>query len=370
MLPYWFTFCFLALASFLSFTTKINKIILVSYSILSIIILIGLRDQTGSDWNHYKNFYINLNSPNEIYNNFEFGYYFYSRVLNYFIESYSLFILFSTSIFVYFFARSICVKDSIVFTLFGLYSSHLLALMGQSRQVIAVSICALASGYLIRNNKFLFLFSVFIATLFHKSAIIFLIAYFLLDFRLQKKHFYYLLVIIFVYPILVSYTSIFINFVVNISPSIGLQLIAYVVSDDNTPIFYVEDSVTLALIYIKRFLFALFFIVAGKFINSNRREYYFYCNLYLFSTLLFALIYSSFPTIAIRLALYFYIYDVFMFSIILLNQRKKYRFIVFCCFLIVFAQRLWQPLSLEADFLIPYKGIFFNADLPDKNMPE
>jgi hypothetical protein len=370
MLPYWIVFVFLATLSFLSFTTKLSKLMLIGYSLVSIIFLIGLRDQTGSDWNHYKNFFNNLNTSSEIINNFEFGYIFYSRIFKYFFENYYFFLFISTFIYIYFFVKSIYVKHGVVFTLLGLYSSHLLPLMGQSRQVIAVSLCALAGNYLLNKNKLYFFILVIIATAFHKSAIVFILSFFLLEFRFKIKHLYYCLIFFLAYPFLVAITPIFINFLFNIFPVIGHQLIAYFVSDDNTPIFYIEDSVMLALLYFKRILFALFFIFVGKFIFKFRREYFFYCNIYILSLLLFLSIYPLFPAIAIRLSLYFYIYDVFMLSIILLNQRKQYKLFVFFCFLLIFAQRLWQPLFLEADFLMPYKGIVFNSDVPDKSMPD
>ncbi len=369
MLPYWLVFIILVLVSFLSITTKINKSLLANLIYLTLIILIGFRDQTGSDWNHYKNFFDDLKFSGEKAYNFEAGFVFYSEFLHYIRDDYAMFLFASSALYLFIFTKSIHIKATTAFTLLGLYSSHLLPLMGQSRQVIAVSLCALGSNYLIKSNIKFFIILVIAASAFHKSALIFLLAYFLLDFKFQKKHLYYTALIIATYYILTSELLLLIEYIAGNLPVIGSQLIAYVVSDNNTPIFYVDDSSTLAFLYGKRISFALFFVLVGGHIYKYKREYLFYSNIYVFSTIVFLLFYSVFPAIAIRLSLYFYIYDAFIFSIILLNLRNKYKIIVFVGFVLIFALRLWQPLSQEADFLVPYKGIFFNTDVPNKDMP-
>ncbi len=367
---YWIIFTTLSISSGISIAQRnvnLNFILFLSSFVL-LLVFIGLRDQTGSDWNYYLDFYNSLGGF-EVENNFEIGYYLFSKTFSLWGLDYKIYLFLCTLIYlvIFFYVFFKNKYSSLLVVLF--YSSNLLALMGQARQVLAVALCVLAGQFLLNGKKKYFIAMVLFASIFHKSALIFLLAYFSPIYKYKNIHLALLVSIAFFFEMISIDFNKSAVYISNYFPVIASQLIAYISSPENSPIFFVEDPVIKILLFAKRILFGLLFIYCTKFIERFKNEYTFYLNNYLISLIIFLFLYGAFPAIAVRLSLYFYIYDIFLISLIVINSTAKYRHLFFFAVLLICSQRLATPLYNDADYLIPYKGIFFINESVVKDMP-
>ncbi|MDH6303167.1 hypothetical protein M2128_002112 [Polynucleobacter sphagniphilus] len=370
MLIYWtlfFVLSCIAAGSLLRIDGLLDRIGL-SVSFLLILLLVGLRDQTGNDWYPYLDYYESLGTNFEIENHFEVGYQFFSKAFSWIGLSYPQFLFLSTLIYlsIYFWVFSKNKYSNLLVLLF--YSSYLLGIMGTARQVLALGLCLLAGQFLLEGRKRNFFIAVFIAFLIHKAAIVFFLAYFFKNKNLSNKNYIFIITVSITFSALQGFINIILNFFGQLSSTIQDQLNVYIVSDGSSPIYYVDDFKLLFLLYAKRIIFALFFIFSKRFIKKLNLQYNFYLNCYIFSLVLFFIFYNAFPAIGIRISLYFYIYDIFLFCIILFNLNIKYKSILFIFLIIISIQRLFTLFDYDSDFLLPYKGIYINES-SFKDMP-
>ena len=365
MLIYWIIFSFLAcisIASSFKMNKDVNSLALLS-SFTLLVLFIGLRNETGNDWYPYLDYYESLGTNFEIENHFEVGYQFFSKAFSWIGLSYPQFLFLSTliylSIYFWVFSKNKC--SNVLVLLF--YSSYLLGLMGTGRQVLALGLCLLAGQFLLEGKKRNFFITVFIAFLLHKAAIIFFLAYFFINKNISNKNYLFIIIGSIIFSSLQGFIYIILNFFGQLSSKIQDQLNAYIVSDGSSPIYYVDDFKLLFLLYAKRIIFALFFIFSKRFIKKSIFQYNFYLNCYVFSLVLFFIFYNTFPAIAVRISLYFYIYDLFLFCIILFNLNGKYKLLFFILIIIICVQRLLTIFIADTDFLLPYKGPYLNESL-------
>jgi transmembrane protein EpsG len=85
MLIYWILFLVFFIFSAISIFQKnlnLGRVLLI-FSFIILLVVIGLRDQTGSDWYPYLDFYDALNGKNEFQNNFEIGYYLFAKIFSF-----------------------------------------------------------------------------------------------------------------------------------------------------------------------------------------------------------------------------------------------------------------------------------------------
>lgn len=370
MLIYWILFLILSLiaaGSLLKINATLDRIGL-SISFLLILLLVGLRDQTGNDWYQYLDYYESLGTHFEIDNHFEIGYKFFSKAFSLIGLSYPQFLFLSTLIYlgIYFWVFSKNKYSNVLVLIF--YSSYLLGLMGTGRQVLALSLCLLAGQFLLEGRTRNFFIAVFIAFLLHKAAVVFFLAYFFINKNISNKNYLFIIIGSIIFSTFQGFIHAILNFFSQLSSIIQHQLNVYIIADDLNPIYYSDDFKLLFLLYAKRIIFALFFIFSKRFIKKLNLQYNFYLNCYIFSLVLFFIFYNAYPAIGIRISLYFYIYDLFLFCLLLFNLNGKYKLIFLIFIITVSIQRLFTLFDYNNDFLLPYKGIYFNES-SFKDMP-
>ena len=176
MLVYVATYLFLFFGGFINTINRNKKSLLFFLIIFLLICHDGLRWETGTDWTNYYNAFERCLMFD--FDDFESGYVFLMRCFRVFTDNYTVFLLFHAA-FVYILMAIILWKYSPmpVLSLFFLYS-FMLPLLGMNRQYLALAVC-LASIYFIFQRKLVpFLLCICIAFLFHKSALLFIPAYF------------------------------------------------------------------------------------------------------------------------------------------------------------------------------------------------
>ncbi len=104
-----------------------------------------------------------------------------------------------------------CVLSALMIGSIGLVGFFLQGL----RQSLAISICLLSVKYCKKRNLFWFLFVVGIASLFHASALVFVVVYFTYGIRLNWKSIALVCVLVLIGPVLLNQITLLANFFMN-----------------------------------------------------------------------------------------------------------------------------------------------------------
>lgn len=287
-----------------------------------LILFAGLRNEVGADWFAYFNEYYNNNSV------FELG---YSKISSIFFElnlHYNLFLLFVNFISIIFIGYSIYKNSTLlIFPLLIFFSNfYLYYNFSGIRQALAISFTCLALDHAFKKHLLTFLLLVLIATLFHSTAIIFLIIYFVPRKRISFK---YLGALFFLF--LIIYFSQ--NRLINLVDAVNYKAVLYY-----TEIHEKSESIRSQFLIggVLRILPVLIvFYFSKKLFISDKISYIF--NIYLFGTVLFLFTYLLSPDIGVRLSSYFTILDMYLVGHIIyfVSFRNKliivglYTFIIF-----------------------------------------
>lgn len=176
-----------ALASF--FDTSREEISLKSVSLLILFLItvffIGLRYYTGADWSGYINYFNTVSWDN---NTYEFGYkllnlFVKNTVNDYFFVQFLATFFFAFSVFRFYYKYNNQYLFLSIFLSVTLYFSSLF--MAQVRQSIAIGVLLFGTDFLLDRKWIKYCICIFIAALFHKTAV-FALTFFLLCIDVPK----------------------------------------------------------------------------------------------------------------------------------------------------------------------------------------
>ncbi len=173
--------------------SRLNKKIYLAINFLIFTMLAAFRDiSIGNDTYTYFNLFktVQNESIDVLKNRFEVGYLWLNKLLGLISSNPQiLFIITSIIIMTGFSILIYKYSNSVWMSVFLFYSlGYFGASMNTIRQCIAMTIIFLAYHFILENKIKLFLISVILATTFHKTAIVFLVAYPLLKMPLNKKN--------------------------------------------------------------------------------------------------------------------------------------------------------------------------------------
>lgn len=366
--PYFITY-FVCLSLVLFDFARVQSVRFIGtiFSFPFLLILIGLRDETGSDWLFYRQYYQEVAGGAQ---NTSFGFEFGFEKIIWFVSS--LGISFSGFIFLYTFlclvlAYSLSWKltrpNTFVFLFFSLFA---IEMIGTLRQFLAILILA-PLGVMVARGAFhsprSYYWRLIIASQFHTSAIVLLplkgIQYFT-DIRTIKK--INLILLALILAIFLNIYAIEIIRFFFFSEYLTVKLSAYVLSDMNTPIFYVEDTFVKARMFIYRLvMISLIYMIYLS--DKKNKLVFLFLTLDIIGFLLFTGLYFVFPPIAVRLGVYFSFFEIMAFSSI-----RRLNFLALFTLVSVIALSYLNFINTlsgaDADLLVPYKGIWYNSDLP------
>ena len=357
-----FLFIFIV-ASFLDINKNQTTIKAVTtFYILSIAIcFIGLRYYTGSDWSAYIKYFDNVDWSDKTYG---FGY----KALNIFSRSivndyhfcqFLATLIFCISIYRFYKKNSNYVFLSL-FLAIVFYFSNLF--MAQVRQSLAIAILLLGSNYLIENKWVKYTACVFIATLFHETAIF---ALFCILLKVHFPKFLQILLVLFGF-ILIRFPNVIIQFLLLLSNFITGVYHDLIITYLNSPKFGIRTVSTPGLyFYAKRFL-ALFIIL---FYKPRSRFDTITVNALIFSILINSMS-RSFIVIG-RLEYYIGFYAIIgwthLLDIKFIKKNKNVFLMVFFTFILFFSypfckEYTHQVLSGRSDSYLPYWNVFVHPD--------
>jgi hypothetical protein len=354
-----FAFGFFALKLNLTVSQK-NLLVFILYII--IVLQIGLRWETGSDWIPYLENFQNSDEYSTIIINaligYEIGYGTFTFLIKKIFDNYSFFLVLHALIFYWGIFR-VCNKYSPYFfiTLMFFYATNL-GMVGSNRQLLAIIICLWGLDFVIERKPLKFLVVVVVASLFHTTAFLFGIYYFL------NRNFKTVMVIsVLFFSFIIGKTGLpfflFSKFGGVFGELAASKTVAY---SEGAKDVLAKNSLSFFGL-LKRLVFIAIFTYNFSFLSKKLSYYKLLYNGYILGMVIYFLFASSLLILVNRGSLYFNIMESLLIScqFLVFKRSTDKAYVLFILFLvsIVF---LFQSIAAYPELFNPYKGLFYNAD--------
>ncbi|MRX48659.1 EpsG family protein [Pedobacter puniceum] len=333
------------------------KLALILTAILWLIFHDGFRWGVGTDWKIYHDFFLNCLDNNT--DKFEIGYNTMSKLVRALTDHYSAFLILHALIVYILISRSI-IKYAVnpLLTIF-LFYCLMLGYLGMNRQYISFAICIFSYQFIFKRKFIYFILCIFIALLFHSSALLFIFAYFLHK-KLKTKYIVTLLILFFLISVSGIINKLPLNIFFLLSESIGDKASFY---KENQ--FLDTNIVFTVLALLKRSIWIILGIIFYKQIKNRDTYFDFFFNIYLVGTLIYILFNNTLLQIVVsRGILYYNIGEVFLIPYILTifknDITKKLMFVLIAIYGFLTIQKSinFYKVDLGVDIFRPYNSVF------------
>jgi len=364
MYIYIITLFILFFFSFLDVRYKLTSeqrkwLVFISYTV--IVLQVGLRWETGTDWNSYLDHFRSTSKFIEISpfrNGMELGYNIFVWAIRILTAKYSIFLILHSVIFYLLIFKSFQRYTPYIFLTLLLFYSITLGLWGSNRQLIALAICLYSLRYIVEEKPVIFFALIFLATMFHISAILFTV-YFFLNRNLKPALFVSVLIISFVLGRTTIPNKIFFGIADIVGGSAATKALFYI---NNANEYMSEHSLSIIGL-VKRIAFLTVFYVNGKKLIPQLPFYRLLLNGYFLGIILYFLFSNSLLIMVSRGSLYFTAIEPLLLSSQLLLFNKKENKIVLLFLLFIFSFFfMYQSIGTYSDLFNPYKGLFLNSN--------
>jgi hypothetical protein len=338
----------------------INKNIFLVYGLAFIWMLYGLRWTTGADWKPYHDFFCKNETTSDFFNNkFEVGYTFLNYAVSIVWHNYTFFLLFFCGLYVY-------VNKLFITNFFQFYSVPLLYIFAVSgtivRQSLAMAIVYFAYKYIVERNFFKFILLVLIAFTIHRSAIIILPFYFIVN----RTYSNFFLIGFYLIGVYLSTTDYVIYFIIEMAKLI-FGNVGGVVEDKLYVMLTTSAFVRsltpfkILLSFINNAIWISLFLFFRKKISAITPSYDIFLNLYFISLFLTKVFNSSLMEFS-RFANYFSGSLIILILMIFTFIDKKHRIIVYPFFVLFCLFKMIDILNVYPDLFFPYISIFSGSE--------
>lgn len=360
MTPYFFVLFVCVFLTFIDVVSRNKSLKSISFLIFCFIFLLfaGLRWETGTDWENYYSNFENMDNFNFGESGFEILFECLVRFSKLILDSYIV-VLFITG-FVIILLTAITLNRYSPYPVF----SYLL-LLGYSinssgfgyRQDLSIAVIFFSLYFIIKRSLYMFLLTVYIAMLFHQSAIIFIPAYWIYNIKWNKKILIYTLL-----SITVLYFGLSkINEIASVfSASAAYKVLTYTDMSPEEATMNMGDPIFLLIRGLaNRFILVIvpiYIIVSNKDYDSLLFKT---LNIMLFGIVLFV-IFSPLGIVFLRFTRYFDIFQILVIPMSLYMAKPNARFFLVLFFVIFSAFKYIVVLNDPASYLIyvPYKFVF------------
>ena len=308
---------------------------------------------TGSDWDPYLEYF----TKEDNYRFFEIGYVLLTTVVKAFSNSYTVFLLIDAAVALlplwYLLKKDNDCHPISLAVFFSYYFT--LNYLGSNRRIISIGICFLALVYLQRKKLLPFLALCALSFCFHRSSIIFLLAWPIYQARPSLKKYLLLIgaaILIQVVNPLALLPSLFdaaTSKIVLIS-----RILDYTENDSLNP--NINYGLQNALSIAKRCVF-LIIIYWGWSRQSDaiKKKYAGYVNLYVFSFVLY-LMFTGTVEIFKATTVYFSIVELLLLPIAI-DSFKRYKPVVYMLLSVMLIAQQYSALNSYWDLYVPYKSV-------------
>ncbi len=333
------------------------------FSLYIIIVLqIGLRWETGSDWTPYLENFQNTDEYSTVLINaligYEIGYGTFAFLIKKLFDNYSVFLIIHALIFYWGIFRMAKKYSPYFFISVLFFYATNLGMVGSNRQLLAIIICLYSLEYVSERKPFKFFAFIGVACLFHTTAFLFAVYYFL-----NRNFKTVTVVFVLIISFMIGKTGlpflVFSKFGGIFGELAAGKTIAY---SDGAKDVLAESSLSVFGL-IKRLLFIAIFTYNYLFLSKRLYYYKIVYNGYVFGMVIYFLFESTLLILVNRGSLYFNIMESLLISCQFLVLRKRsnqgYVFFVLLLISIVF---LFQSIAAYPELFDPYKGLFYNVN--------
>ncbi len=331
-----------------------------NFCVILLIIHDGLRWETGTDWDLYKVQYRAEAQPI-----FEFGYNLINTTFFKLGVPYSLFILFIAVLCWSFYGMGIYKLSPLpILTLFIFYCSCV-GYLGMNRQHIALCLCLFSLTFVVKRQIIPFAICILTACLFHQTAILFSVTYFLTK---EIKHKY-------IFGVL--FATIFIN-ALDIPMQLlnGLRNFEFMPSkilfrlDRYTALLSTEDFPIIGSIIgiCRRMVIFIPLLILKDELKNKYPNFTLFFNIYCISLGVFFLFNNCFQLFVSRANLYFDLLSVpFLITSFVLYFEEKWKKALIVCAITLYSILIFnKQISVHRDLFVPYKSLYYNQDFKRK----
>lgn len=356
-----------------------NQLVERSLFLISSLILItfsSLRWYTGTDWGNYLAFFHEASSPTNAFLKYAYepGFTYFNIFFNRLSPYINVMFLFEALMIAWFKYRYLVKATFYPMICLFIFWCTFLADTFVTRQQIAMLICFISIQFVLKSQFRRFLILVIVASLFHISALFFILTYFLYkepdsnkNRRLQILH------ALFVFSLGLSLVPSFSNqfnellsSVFKFIPYLNFKIEMYNLHRE----LYSEmvSFKTTILGYIKRVVFLpVFYYIYLQFkkkqinfhgININNLYYLMYVS-WLFGVIIYFLLNRSLPVFN-RISVYFTQFEFMMLTYLFIFFSKQNRFFIFSMLSLFLFYRFYTTLESHWEVYVPYYSIFEN----------
>lgn len=366
---YILVFFVLAVLSFFEVFSRPKSIasrrLLISFICFVFLVLSTIRWERGTDWLSYYDYFSTIHIIPFLDNQrFEIGYKIVNYLVGYVTSDYTV-LLFFLALTVFVFQKNAVIKlaeQSLVAKTNGkeenryVYPLTMLLIIWSLylgnvfivRTTISFIILFYSVYHIHKKNLIKFIFLVVLATLFHRSSVVFLLAYCIYHLRLNKKNFFLSIALA---PFIVYFfDTIMLVMAGMLGGLYEYKVTNYLnISGAGSSITGIANNIMLIL------LFSFLYFKKGF---RNNAQFNGMFNLFYFGSIIYIGTYLSSPSLT-RIALPFMMSQVVLLTYIFdWIQRKEIRVIVFSILIFYLLLRNYSVISSYWDLFIPFKTIF------------
>lgn len=341
--------------------TRQLKICMYVTAYLLLVLQVGLRWETGTDWNGYLEPFgkiDDLSSTSPLVTTMEFGYNLFVWIVKLFSNQYTVFLLVHAIIYYALLFVSVKKYAPLFFLSMLLIYTGTMGIMGSNRQLIAIVICLYALRYVAEKKLYKFLLLIFIAVNFHTTALLFLVYYFL-----NKDIRPVLLITLIGVALIIGKTQLPLASFSFVATAIGGnsagKALEYL---DSAKDLLVDQKLSVFGI-VKRLVFIFIFYYNRKKLSETIPYYTLMLNGYIVGIVFYFLFSETLIIMVNRGSLYFNIFEPILlacqFNLLSKTENRKALLAFFFIFSFFY---FFQSIVNYADLFIPYKGTFINQD--------
>jgi hypothetical protein len=322
---------------------------------------VGLRWQTGTDWEPYLVHFEETNSVWDVYyslTGFEQGYAFMVLIVKNLWNNYSVFLVIHAILYYILVFTAFKKFTPYIFISLMVFYVTTMAYMGSNRQLLALAICLFSLRYVIDRKALKFFICIGIAFMFHRTALLFCVYYFL--YRDIKPSILLGVLAISVVLGKTSFPSTMFSFVGDYFGGMATSKVSLYLDRSEGDLSQNQLSI---LGFVKRLLFLGLFLFNYKRLTKQLNYYKLIFNGYYVGLVFYFLFSSTLLIMVNRGSMYFNIMESLLIaSQFLLLRNKHYRVEALILVFVMSIFLLFQSISGYSDLFLPYKGLFINED--------
>jgi hypothetical protein len=326
-----------------------------------LVLQVGLRWQTGTDWEPYLVHFEETDNAWDVYyslTGFEQGYGFLVLIVKNLWNNYSVFLVIHALLYYVLIFSAFKKLTPYIFVSIMVFYGTTMGFMGSNRQLLAIGICLYALRYVTNKNTLKFFVLVGFAFMFHRSALLFCV-YFFMNRDVKPS----ILLGVLAASIVIGKTSLpftMFSFVGDYFGGMAESKVSVYLERSEEDLSQNQLS---ALGFIKRLAFFGLFLFNYKYLTNKLTYYKLIFNGYYLGLVFYFLFSSSLLIMVNRGSMYFnFMESLLIASQFLLLRNKHYRVNALILLFIISILLLFQSISGYSDLFLPYKGLFINEE--------